>query len=135
MAVKNKRTTILAAGDHDQITLAFLKFLNHPDIRPFFHRIVGARDSEAMNVGLQAVCGIKTLVDREAENQGSGGQSKQCRSLLQSIAMCLMHYMDDSVSQEAIRRQIISSLSYGTAQRLMKKAGNKRKHFEKKDCG
>jgi len=60
-AVQNNKTTILAAGDHDQITLAFMKFLNHPDIRPFFHRIVGARDSEAMNVGLQAVRGIKNI--------------------------------------------------------------------------
>jgi len=83
-------------------------------------------------VGLQAVRGMKTLVDRGAENQGLGGRSKQCRSLLQSIVMCLMHDMDDSVSQEAIRRQILSSLSYGTAQRLMKKAGKKRKQFETK---
>ena len=73
MAVKNKRTTILAAGNHDQITLALLKTLNHPYIRPFFHRIVGSRNSEAMNVGLQAVRGMKPLVDRVAENQGSGG--------------------------------------------------------------
>ena len=31
-AVQNNKTTISAAGDHDQVTLALLKTLNHPDI-------------------------------------------------------------------------------------------------------
>ena len=66
---------------------------------------------------------MKKLVDRVAENKGCGGQSKQCRSLLQSILMSVMGDVKDSVPKEAIRCYILPSLSEGAAYRLMTKAG------------
>ena len=32
---------ILSNGSDDQITLALQQVLDHPDIRPYYHRIVG----------------------------------------------------------------------------------------------
>ena len=130
-AVANSRKTILNAGDDDQqITLALQGVLDDPSIRPYYHRIIGNRNSEAAQVGIQAVQGMRTLVDIVAKNEGSGGRSKQCRSLLQTIVMCLMSGVEDPVSKNAILRQILPSLSRGAAYRLMDKAGEKRKRLE-----
>lgn len=130
LAAEKNRKTILGAGDDDQITLALRDALAHPDIRPYYERIVGEQNIEAARVGLHAVQGMKALVDMVAQNKGSGGRSKQCRSLLQAIVMCLMGNIEDPVAKEAIRRQILPGLSKGASIRLMKKAGEKRKRLE-----
>ena len=103
------------------------------DVRPYYHRIVGDNNSEAAQVGLQAVRGMQKLVDIVAKNEGGGGRSKQCRSLLQTIVMSLMGDPDNPVSKNAIRRHILPGLSTGAAYHLMKKAGEKRKRFEESE--
>jgi hypothetical protein len=92
------------------------------------------RISEKASVSAQAADGMATLVERVAQNRGSGGRSREVRSLLQTILMCVMRTKgEDSVSKEAIRRQILPSLSIKAAHRLMKKAGEKRKRFMELD--
>ena len=49
--------------------------LDLPEVRPYYNRIVGERNSEAACVGLQAVRGMKMLVEKVVK-KGSGGRSK-----------------------------------------------------------
>ena len=72
-AVVKNRDAILSAGDSDQITLALKKVLDDPSIRPYYTRIVGEKNTEAARVGMEAVEGIKTLVDTIVENKEEGG--------------------------------------------------------------
>ena len=64
-----------------------------------------------------------------------GGHSKQCLSMLQMIAMCLVKRVDDNenVLHRSIFRTVFKSLGRWVTQRLMTKAGKKRKRMEDED--
>ena len=124
---------VQSVGDEDQIALALMGALEHPEIRPYMGRIVGSFNTEAAKVGLRAVDGMKSLVDLLAGKRATGGRSKQCRALLIAIAMCVTHELDDKVSKEAVIRQIFPAISRAAAQRLLKTAGKKRKRLEEEE--
>ena len=65
----------------------------------------------------------------------SGGRSKDCRVLLQTLGMCVSKNLDDgnSVLLEAIYWQIFSAISWTSAKRIMEKAGKKRKRFREEE--
>ena len=132
-AVLKNRDAILSAGDSDQITLALKKVLDDPIIRPYYTRIVGEKNTEAARVGMEAVEGIKTLVDIIEENKEEGGRNKQCKSLLKNIIMAMLKKDPSHGMKTAIRRQVLSRLSEGASWRLIKTAGVKRKRFEEED--
>ena len=132
-AVLKNRDAILSAGDSDQITLALKKVLDDPIIRPYYTRIVGEKNTEAARVGMEAVEGIKTLVDIIEENKEEGGRNKQCKSLLKNIIMAMLKKDPSHGMKAAIRRQVLSRLSNGASWRLIKTAGMKRKRFEEED--
>ena len=130
-ASKNIVDGILKTGDDDQISLALLDALKHPDIRPFIKRIYGEQDSEKSAVGRVAVDGMKALTERIASSSSNGGRRKECRALLSMIGMTLTEAAEEKqVSQEAVIRQVFPNFSRGSAQRILKRAGAKRKRFE-----
>lgn len=132
-AVRGIVDAVQSVGDEDQIALALMGALEHPEIRPYMGRIVGSFNTEAAKVGLRAVDGMKSLVDLVAGKRATGGRSKQCRALLIAIAMCVTHELDDKVSKEAVIRQIFPAISRAAAQRLLKTAGKKRKRLEEEE--
>ena len=78
---------------------------------------------------------MESLATPISNGRESGGRSKYCSALLQTLGMCLSKNLDDgdSVSLEAIFRQIFFGVSRTAAQRIMKRVGEKRKRFEQKD--
>ena len=84
-AVQKNKDAILSAGDDDQITLALKLVLEDPKIRPYYARIVGEKNPEAVKVGVQAVAGMRKLVDIVAANRDNGGRGKKCRALCNQL--------------------------------------------------
>lgn len=130
-AAKRIAKEILKVGDEDQITLALLGALTSPDIKPYYKRIIGAFSTEKLAVGEVAIEGMRFIADRIAKQGSDGGRTKECRALLQAIGMCITGVAaGKEVSKEAIIRNMFSTFPRSTAQRIMKKAGEKRKRFE-----
>ena len=129
-AIETNRNAILSAGDVDQITLALKGVLDDPKIRPYYNRIVGEKNTEAARLGLEAIEGIRKIVDICVENRESGGRSKECRSLLKNIIMAMLKKNPGHGIKSAIRRQVLTSLSNDAAWRLLQSSGEKRKRFE-----
>ena len=86
-------------------------------------------------MGIEAVTSMQKLVDIIASNRDNGGRNRHCCSLLQTIIMTMMN--NDANEGKGIRivimRQILGSLSHGSASGLMIKAGKKRQSFEEED--
>ena len=133
-ATKNIVDRILQTGDDDQISLALLEALNHKSIRPYMKRIYGEQNSEQSAVGRIAVDGMKALTERIANSKSDGGRRQECRALLKMIGMTLTESAEaKEVSQEAVIRQVFPNFSRRSAQRILKKAGEKRKRFEEQE--
>ena len=135
-AVREIVMALLKSKDEDQVALSLLHFLHHPQVKPFLGRIWSTYHSEAVQVGLHALQGMESIVRMVVEGRTNGGRTRQCRSLLSIIGMCLANRLGDDdcdISKEALYRTVFKSVSRVSARRLMKKAGQKRKRFEEEE--
>ena len=130
-AVSRNVNSILEAGDDDQIALGLRETINHPQIRPYATRVWGQIVSEEASVGLRAVQCMREMTNKIADSKNNGMLSKTCRSFLDAIGMCLTKGDNtDKGTIRAIERQILPAFSHGAAQRILRKAGKKRKRLD-----
>ena len=80
---------ILEIGNENQIFLTLMYALNRELVKPHLNRIVSSYYSEEVTVGLHATRNMESIVRLITEGKTSGGRSKDCRSLLVMIGMCL----------------------------------------------
>ena len=133
-AVQNNVNAILEAGDDDQVVLALRETLDHTKIRPFAQRIWGSVFSDQSSLGRRALDGMRGMADRIAGTKNKGMLSKKCRALLNVICMCLVRGDEsDKGNARAIRRHVLTGYSHGAANRILNKAGKKRKRFDDED--
>ncbi|EJK47945.1 hypothetical protein THAOC_33300, partial [Thalassiosira oceanica] len=131
---KNIADAILKTGDDDQIALALKDALEHSSVKAYVERIYGEQDSEKSAVGRVAVDGMRDLAERIRDSKHLGGRGKECRALLTTIGMALAESAElQGVSERAVLRQVFPNFSRLTAQRIMRKAGEKRKKFEEEE--
>ena len=133
-AVSKNVDSILAAGDDDQITLALRDTLGHDKIQPYAARLWGTVFSEEASVGRLAVEGMREIANKIATTKNKGMLSKTCRTLLSVLGMVVMKGDEsDKGKIRSIYRQILPNFSLGAAQRILDKAGKKRKRFDMED--
>ena len=108
-------------GDDDQIALTLMYTLNHSLVKPYLNRIVRSYYSEEVAVGLHTARSMESFVRRITEGKTTGGRSKDCRSLLVMIGMCLSNRLNETtgVTKEVIYCTIFPSMTRGSAQRIL----------------
>ena len=127
-AVREIVNALFKSKDEDQVALSLLYFMNHPRVKPFLGRIWNTYHSEAVQVGLHAFKGMESIVRIISDGRINGGRTRQCRSLLKIIGMCLAEGLgndDCKISKNALYRTVFKSISIMAARRLMVTAGKK----------
>ena len=123
-------------GDADQVTLALRDAYEHPELELYTSRINAAANSEESRVGRHAVQCMRGMVEKIATTKHKDQLDQKSRAVINIVGICLSKSGADASSvppKNAIRRKIFESFSTGATHRILFKAGEKRKRFDKED--